>query len=458
MKNKNIYRSICLATTALVVVTLIFPALTTAQSETGYAPVNGLEMYYEIHGSGEPLILLHGGLGSTDMFDTILPTLSENRQVIAVDLQGHGRTADIDRPIRLEYLGDDIAAFIRHLGLGKVDIVGYSMGGGTGLRTAIQHPEVVKRLVVISAPFSREGFYHEILAAQAQVNAAAADAFKSMPLYQNYVSVAPNPENFPQLLDKLGEFMSRDYDWSDEIRELDIPVMLIFADADMFPTSHMARFFELLGGGQRDAGWDGSGRPLAQLAILPGLTHYDIFMSPELASTVMNYLNTPMPGESRRLVITRVFEAPVEEVWKAWSESEYIKQWWGPHGFTAPVTEIDFREGGTSLLAMSNPEFGTYYNTWTYTKIEPMKRIEFIHRFSDKNGTTLTPTEAGLPMPDGIPDEVPHVITFTSLSDNRTELTVKEFGYTTNQAVELSKMGMEQCLEKMAEIFVGSQQ
>jgi uncharacterized protein YndB with AHSA1/START domain len=167
--------------------------------------------------------------------------------------------------------------------------------------------------------------------------------------------------------------------------------------------------------------------------------------APAIAQTV---------GESKILIITRIIDAPVEEVWKAWSESEYIKQWWGPHGFTAPVTEIDFREGSKSLLAMSNPDFGTFYNTWTYTKIEPMKRIEFIHRFSDENGNSLTPAEAGLPMPNGIPDEVPHVITFKSLGDNKTELTVEEYGYTTDQAVELSKMGMEQCLEKMAEIFI----
>jgi len=124
--------------------------MTNTSVQTGYAPVNGLQLYYEIHGAGEPLVLLHGGFGLTSMFSEILPRLAEKRQVIAVDLQGHGRTADIDRPLRLEFMGDDIAALIKHLGLAKADIMGYSMGGGTALRTAIQHPEVVRKLVVVS--------------------------------------------------------------------------------------------------------------------------------------------------------------------------------------------------------------------------------------------------------------------------------------------------------------------
>ncbi len=442
---------------ALIAITrAAFPEDVFAENDAvdrGYASINGLEMYYEIHGTGEPLILLHGGLGSTDMFTPILPALSEKRRVIAVDLQGHGRTADIERPIRLELMGDDVAALIRHFDLGRVDIMGYSMGGGTALRTALQHPYIVKRLVIVSAPFSRDGYYSEILAAQAEVTAAAAEMFKQTPMYQNYVSVAPHPENFPLLLDKMGDLMSRDYDWSAEIRTLGIPVMLVYADADMFPTSHIARFFELLGGGIRDGGWDGAGRPNAQLAILPGLTHYNIFMSPVVASTVLPFLEARLPGEARNLLITRVFDAPVEQVWKAWSESEYVKQWWGPHGFTAPVAEMDFREGGTSLIAMSAPDFGTFYNTWAYTKIEKQQRIEFIHRFADEHGNALSPDEAGLPLPEGIPFEVPHVITFRSMGGGKTELTIAEYGYTTERAVALSRMGMEQCLDKMAEIF-----
>lgn len=270
--------------------------MTNTTAQTGYAPVNGLQMYYEIHGAGEPMVLLHGGLGSTLMFGEVLPRLAQNRQVIAVDLQGHGRTADIDRPIRLEFMADDVAGLIRHLGFDKVDVVGYSMGGGVGLRIAIQHGEVVRKLVDISFPFSRSGWYPELLTSQKQVGAALTEAMKPTPMYQSYVAVAPNPENFPQLLDKIGESMRLDYDWSGEIEKLDMPILLVFADADMIPTAHIARFYELLGGGQRDAGWDGSLRPAAQLAILPGLTHYNIDMSPTLWSIVTQFLDEPMPG------------------------------------------------------------------------------------------------------------------------------------------------------------------
>lgn len=259
--------------------------------ESGYAAINGLDIYYEKHGEGEPLILLHGGLGSGSMFYNIIPGLTENRQIITVDLQGHGRTADIDRPIRHENFGDDIAGLIRHLGLEKADVAGYSMGAGAALRTAIQHPEVVNRLILISISYSRDGFYPEILEAQQHVGADMAESMKGTPMYEVYAEEAPQPEQFPKLLDKMAEFMSIEYDWSDEIVQLSHPVLLVFADADMFSTSHMAEFYELLGGGQRDAGWDGSLRSEAQLAILPDLTHYNIFMSPVLVQTINRFLD-----------------------------------------------------------------------------------------------------------------------------------------------------------------------
>lgn len=259
--------------------------------EKGYVKVNGLDLYYEMHGEGEPLILLHGGLGSSSMFYDIMPGLAEDRQVITVDLQGHGRTADIDRPIRYENFGDDIAGLIQHLGFEKADVAGYSMGAGAALRTAIQHPELVNRLILISLSYSRDGFYPEILEAQKHIGADMAESMKGTPMYEVYAEEAPQPEQFPKLLDKMAEVMSIDFDWADEIVQLSHPVLLVFADADMFPTSHMAEFYELLGGGQRDAGWDGSMRPDAQLAILPNLTHYNIFMSPVLAQTINRYLD-----------------------------------------------------------------------------------------------------------------------------------------------------------------------
>jgi pimeloyl-ACP methyl ester carboxylesterase len=255
-----------------------------------YAKINGLHLYYEIHGEGEPLILLHGGLGSTDMFAEILPMLAEGRQVIAVDLQAHGRTADIDRPLSFEVMADDVAALIKHLELEQAAVMGYSDGGSVALRTAIQHPELVRKLIVVSAPYKRDGWYPEIQTGMTQMNAEAAEAMKQTPMYQGYASVAPRPEDWPVLLNKIGEMASKDYDWSKEVATIKAPTLLIFGDADSVRTAHVVEFFELLGGGKKDGGWDGSGVSKAQLAILPGLTHYNIFNSPALAITVTGFL------------------------------------------------------------------------------------------------------------------------------------------------------------------------
>lgn len=258
-----------------------------------YAEVNGITLYYEIHGRGRPLILLHGGLGAIEMFGPNLPALAAGRQVIAVDLQGHGRTADIDRPLRVQSMADDIAGLIAHLELERPDIMGYSLGGGVALQTAIRHPDVVGKLVILSTPFRRDGFYPDILRQQAQVNAAAADALKPTPMYQLYSSIAPRPEDWPRLLDKIGEAMKQDFDFSKEIAEIKAQTLIIAGDADIFPPAHAVEMFALLGGGQRDPGWDGSGRPSSQLAILPGLTHYDIGFAPVLAETVIPFLDAP---------------------------------------------------------------------------------------------------------------------------------------------------------------------
>jgi pimeloyl-ACP methyl ester carboxylesterase len=225
------------------------------------------------------------------MFSDILPVLSKNRRVIAADLQAHGRTADIDRPLRLEFMADDIAALIKHLGIGRADVMGYSLGGGVAVRTAIQHPGVVKKLVSVSAAFKRDGWYPEILAGMAQMGPAAAEPMKQTPMYQLYARVAPRQADWPVLLTKLGELLKRDYDWSKEVAAIQAPTLLVFGDADAVRPAHAVQFFELLGGGQKDAGWDGSGMSKSRLAILPGLTHYNVFSSPLLAATVTPFLS-----------------------------------------------------------------------------------------------------------------------------------------------------------------------
>ena len=263
---------------------------TTARAAGQYAEVNGINLYYEKHGHGKPLILLHGGLGSSEMFGPTLPALAEQRQVIAVDLQGHGRTADIDRLLDVRYMADDIAALITHLGIGPTDIMGYSLGGGVALQIAVRHREVVGKLVIVSTPFRRNGFYADILRQQGFVNAQAAEALKPTPMYEMYARLAPRPEDFPKLLDKIGEAMKKDFDFTEELKTLEPTTLIVAGDADIFPPSHAVEMFELLGGGQQDAGWDGSGAPRNRLAILPGVTHYNMGVASALAPTALAFL------------------------------------------------------------------------------------------------------------------------------------------------------------------------
>ena len=264
------------------------------EREGDYAHVNGLEMYYEIHGTGEPLILLHGGVGAIEMFGEVLPLLAEGRQVIAADLQAHGRTADIDRPMSLEAMAGDVAALIGHLGFEKADVMGYSLGGGVAMQTAIRHPEVVRKVVLVSTPFKKDGWYPEVRAGMDQMGPEAAEPMKATPMYQLYAGIAPRPEDWPVLLTKLGELLARDYDLSEEVAAMEAPTMIVVGDADSIPPAHAVEFFGLLGGGKQDAGWDGSGMPASRLAILPGTTHYDIFSSPTLASAVAPFLAAPI--------------------------------------------------------------------------------------------------------------------------------------------------------------------
>lgn len=264
-----------------------------ARGTGAYAAVNGLNLYYETHGEGRPMILLHGGLGSGEMFGPILPTLSASHRVIAVDLQGHGRTADVDRPIDERLMADDIAALIDHLGLERPDLVGYSLGGGVAFRTAVKYPEKVGKLVVASVYFTWDAAYAELRELQGQVNAAAAEFMKDTPMYQLYQAVAPRPGDFPRVLEKLGEVMKEQFDLRDELRGIRVPTLLVAADADMAPPRHLVEMFELLDGGLRDGGWQGEGRPKGghALAILPGLTHYTIFASPLFAAVALAFLD-----------------------------------------------------------------------------------------------------------------------------------------------------------------------
>ena len=265
-----------------------------AADKTGYVKSNGVNYYYEVSGKGEPLLLLHGGLGSIDMFEPILPAFSAHRQVIAVDLQGHGRTALGTRKFDLADMGDDMARILDALGYKQVDAIGYSFGGGVAFRLAAQHPQRVRRLVLVSVGFSDAGFYPELREQQNAVGAALVEQMKETPMYKSYVAVAPKPEDFPRLLDAIGGFMRGHYDYSADVKKLTMPTMIVFGDSDMYRPEHVVEFYKLLGGGLRDAGWGRENMSKNRLAILPDQTHYDIFFSPKLVATALPFLD----GES----------------------------------------------------------------------------------------------------------------------------------------------------------------
>ncbi len=249
-----------------------------------YAPVNGINLYYELHGTGKPLIMLHGGFGTFDMFAALSSALAQNYQVIGVDLYGHGRTALTDRPFTLEHLANDIAGLIEHLGFERATLLGYSLGGSVALQAAIRHPELIDKLVVISAPFKRTGWYPEI---QVSMASMSPEFFLGTPMREAYMRVAPKPEDFARFVATMREGLSQDYDWREQVAALKTPTLIIAGDSDSLPPSHAVEFFNLLGGGLKDAGWNGENLISSQLAILPGTTHYNIVFRPDLLLPVL---------------------------------------------------------------------------------------------------------------------------------------------------------------------------
>jgi pimeloyl-ACP methyl ester carboxylesterase len=270
--------------------------ITQSALKSGHVTANGVSYYYQVHGKGgrgqaEPLLLLHGGLGQIEMFGPNLTALARGRQVVGVDLQGHGRSSLGDREISLVDMGDDMAAVLKSLGYQKVDVMGYSMGGGVAFRFAVQHPDMVRRLVLVSAGFAQDGFHPELLPMQAAVGAATAEQMKGTPMYESYMALSPRPQDFPKLLDRMGALMRKPYDWSADVKKLTMPTLLVFGDSDMFRPEHEVKFYQLLGGGLKDAGWQREHMSKNRLAILPDVTHYEMGMAPALAATVMPFLD-----------------------------------------------------------------------------------------------------------------------------------------------------------------------
>jgi pimeloyl-ACP methyl ester carboxylesterase len=265
-----------------------------------YAEVNGLNIYYEIHGTGQPLVLLHGAYMTIEAMGEVVPAFAETRQVIAVELQGHGRTADVDRSLTYEQMADDVAALLGHLGIEVADVFGYSMGGGVAFQVAIRHPEVVRKLVVASASYTSDGMHPELLE---MIPTLTPEAFAGSPIEEAYLRTAPNPDDFPALVDKMKRLDMEPFAWPPEdIRKIAAPTLLIIGDSDSIRLEHAVELFQLLGGGVMG---DLAGLPESQLAVLPGTTHFVppgsavLDRADWLLSMIPPFLDAPMPEGQR---------------------------------------------------------------------------------------------------------------------------------------------------------------
>jgi len=264
--------------TLLTVIGLAAALLTpaAAQEKSGLAPANGLQMYYEIHGEGTPLVLLHGAYMSIPSnWEALIPTLAKTHRVIAVELQGHGRTADIDRPITYEAMADDVAALLDHLGIEKAALFGYSMGAGVALQVAVRHADKVERIVAASASMSYDGLPEGF---EAMVASITPEMFAGSPMEAEYKQLSPHPEKFPVLVDKLKTLDLQHFDWQADVAKIAVPTLLIFGDADVITLEHIAKMHATLGG---VANGDLNGLPKLQLAMLPGTSHMGVFMVPQ---------------------------------------------------------------------------------------------------------------------------------------------------------------------------------
>lgn len=256
-----------------------------------YASVNGLEMYYEIHGTGMPLVLLHGALSAIgSSFGTVLPLLAQSRQIIAVEMQAHGHTADIDRPLTVRNMADDTAELLRQLSIQRADFFGYSMGAGIALQVAIEKPQLVRKAVLASVTYNKDGLHPGLLEGIATIKP---EDMIGSPFQVEYAQIAPNPDDWPTLVAKVQQMDSELPDWPPEaIRAIQAPTLIMIGDSDVVRPEHAVEMFRLLGGG---VAGDVTGLPRSRLAVLPGTTHVTLAHRAEwLNAMISEFLEAPM--------------------------------------------------------------------------------------------------------------------------------------------------------------------
>lgn len=272
---------------------LAFPAVAQAQAATGTGArvdVNGMKMYYEVSGQGDPIVVLHGAYMNIPSMGEIIPLLAQNHTVYALEFQGHGRTTDIDRPITYPNLADDVAAFMDAVDLQQADVFGYSMGAAAGLQLAIRHPEKVDQLIAASVAYDAEGWQQ---AFRDFIPQMTVEMFTQMPFAEEYRQLAADPDGFPALVEKLIALEKEPMAWGPDVEALETPVLLVFGDADVATLEHSVAMFRLLGGGEM--GDMGQSLPASRLAIMPATSHTAVITQPEL---LMSYIGPFLAGET----------------------------------------------------------------------------------------------------------------------------------------------------------------
>jgi pimeloyl-ACP methyl ester carboxylesterase len=281
---------------------------TEAVEDTGYADVNGLHMYYEVHGSGEPVILLHGAYMSAAAMRPVWDVLDRSRKVIVPEAQGHAHTADIDRAFSYQAMADDVAKLMEAMNVPRADVMGYSMGAGTALQLAIRHPEKVKRLVVVSGSFKTSGMYPEVVR---MLPTITPEAFKGSPMEAEYKKISPTPDHFPQFVEKLTRLDTAPQDWpASDIAGIKSPTMVMVGDQDVVKPEHAVEMLRLLGGGV--PGDMGQPAPEDQLAILPGTTHVGMIeqRGEMVARLARDFIDPPPPPPPQAKVSAQEAAAP----------------------------------------------------------------------------------------------------------------------------------------------------